>query len=73
MKPLAHWAIHHQLKLRLQGRDYSEIWGLLVAADGAVRPFRYERQTKRLAIGEGDARRLWQLDAYGFERPAEEE
>lgn len=73
MKPLVHWAIHHQVKLRLQGRDNAEIWGLLVAEDGAVQPFRYGRQTMRLAIGQGDTQRVWQLDAYGFERPAEEE
>lgn len=72
MKPLTHWAIHHQVKLRLMGRDAEEIWGMLVAADGEVQPFRYGRQTLRLAIGEGEGWSVRQLDGYGFEQVVEE-
>ncbi|HSN77845.1 MAG TPA: hypothetical protein VL334_22445 [Anaerolineae bacterium] len=69
MKPFAHWAIQHQQKIRIAGRDRAEIWGALASPDGAVRPFRYAQQTMRLAIGEGEDRRVLQLDAYGFEQP----
>jgi hypothetical protein len=69
MKPFAHWAIHHQQKIRIAGRNQAEIWGALAGPDGAIRPFRYDQQTLRLAIGQGDDRRVLQLDAYGFEQP----
>ena len=69
MKPLTHWAIHHQQKIRIAGRDQSEIWGLLAGADGTLRPFRYAQQTMRLAIDEGNNHRVLQLDTYGFEQP----
>lgn len=72
MKPLTHWAIHHQQKLRIAGRNASEIWGALAGPDGAVQPFRYTQDTLRLTIGEGDDRRVLQLDEYGFERDVEE-
>jgi hypothetical protein len=67
LKPLTHWAIHRQHKIRIAGRDQVDIWGALAGPDGAVRPFRYNQQTLRLTIGEGDDRRVLQLDAYGFE------
>jgi hypothetical protein len=67
LKPLTHWAIHRQHKIRIAGRDQVDIWGVLAGPDGAVRPFRYNQQTLRLTIGEGDDRRVLQLDAYGFE------
>lgn len=69
MKPLTHWAIHHQQKIRIAGRDRAEIWGALAGPDGVVRPFRYAQQTMRLVIGDDDQRRFLQLDAYGFEQP----
>jgi hypothetical protein len=69
MKPLTHWAIHHQQRIRIAGRDRAEIWGALAGSDGAVRPFRYSQQTLRLTIGDDDQRRVLQLDAYGFEQP----
>jgi hypothetical protein len=69
MKPLTHWAIHQQQKIRIAGRDRAEIWGALAGPDGAVRPFRYAQQTMQLTIGEGDVRRVLQLNAYGFEQP----
>lgn len=69
MKPFTHWAIHHQQKIRIAGRDQAEIWGALAGPDGVVRPFRYAQQTMRLTIGEGDNRGILQLDAYGFEQP----
>jgi hypothetical protein len=68
MKPLAHWAIHHQHKLRIAGRNSGEIWGALAGPDGGVQPFRYAQSTLRLTIGEGDDRRVLQLDEYGFEQ-----
>jgi hypothetical protein len=68
MKPLTHWAIHHQQKIRIAGRDQSEVWGLLASPDGTLRPFRYAQATMRLAIGEGDDLRTLQLDTYGFEQ-----
>jgi hypothetical protein len=70
MKPLTHWAIHHQQKIRIAGRDQSEVWGLLASPDGALRPFRYAQHTMRLAIDAGDDRRVLQLDPYGFEQPS---
>ncbi|MFZ2360607.1 MAG: hypothetical protein WA040_14805 [Anaerolineae bacterium] len=69
MKPFTHWAIHHQQKIRIAGRDQAEIWGALAGPDGVVRPFRYAQQTMRLTIGEGDNRGILQLDAYGLEQP----
>lgn len=69
MKPLTHWAIHHQQKIRIAGRDPIAIWGALAGPDGAVRHFRYDQQTMRLTIGQGDDLRILQLDAYGFEQP----
>ncbi len=69
MKPLTHWAIHHQQKLRIAGRDPGEIWGALAGPGGGVQPFRYDLHAMRLIIGEGDDRRILQLDEYGFERP----
>lgn len=71
MKPLTHWAIHHQQKIRIAGRDRAEIWGALAGPDGAVRLFRYDQQTLRLTIGDDDQRRVLQLDAYGFEQQVE--
>lgn len=71
MKPFTHWAIHHQQKIRIAGRDPVEVWGALVATDGAVRPFRYNQQTMRLTVGEGEERRVLQLDDYGFEGQVE--
>jgi hypothetical protein len=68
MKPLTHWAIHHQQKLRIAGRNDGHIWGALAGPDGVVRPFRYARDTLRLTIGEGGDRRVLQLDEYGFEQ-----
>ncbi len=68
MKPFTHWAIHHQQKIRIAGRAGAEIWGALAGPDGAVRPFRYDQQTMRLTLGEGDSQRVLQLDAYGFEQ-----
>ncbi|MFZ2489556.1 MAG: hypothetical protein WAZ19_15715 [Anaerolineae bacterium] len=68
MKPLTHWAIHHQQKMRIAGRDPAAVWGVLVAANGTTQPFRYELQTQRLALGDSAARRILQLDAYGFEQ-----
>jgi hypothetical protein len=68
MKPLAHWAIHHQQKLRIAGRNSGEIWGALAGPDGVVQPFRYAQSTLRLTIGEGDDHRVLQLDEYGFEQ-----
>ena len=67
MKPLTHWAIHRQQKIRIAGRSDAEIWGALAGPDGAVRPFRYNQQTMRLIIDESDGARVLQLDAYGFE------
>jgi hypothetical protein len=69
MKPLAHWAIHHQQKIRIAGRNQSEIWGQLAGSDGTVRPFRYAQNILQLMIDEGDACRVLHLDAYGFEQP----
>jgi len=71
LKPFTHWAIHHQQKIRIAGRDQAEIWGALAGPDGAVRPFRYNQQTLRLTIGDDDQRRVLQLDAYGFEQQVE--
>ena len=71
MKPFTHWAIHHQQKIRIAGRDRVEVWGALAGPDGAVRPFRYDQQTLRLIIGDDDQRRVLQLDAYGFEQQVE--
>lgn len=71
MKPLTHWAIHRQQKLRIAGRNSGEIWGALAGPDGDVRPFRYAQDTLRLTIGEGDERRVVQLDEYGFEQDAD--
>lgn len=68
MKPLTHWAIHHRQKIRIAGRTPDEIWGALVGPDGAVQPFRYDLTAMRLTIGEGDQRRILQLDPYGFEQ-----
>ncbi|HNS01762.1 MAG TPA: hypothetical protein PKM78_05200 [Anaerolineae bacterium] len=73
MKPLTHWAIHHQQKLRIAGRSTDEIWGALAGPDGAVQPFRYAQTTLLLTIGEGEGRRVLQLDDYGFERPVAED
>ncbi len=71
MKPLTHWAIHHQLKIRIAGRDQDTIWGALASANGAAEPFRYAQNTLRLTIGEGDRQRILQLDAYGFDQEIE--
>jgi hypothetical protein len=71
MKPLTHWAIHHQQKIRIAGRDGADIWGALAGPDGSVQPFRYAQDTMRLAIGEGDNPRVFQLDAYGFAQQVE--
>ncbi len=71
MKPLTHWAIHHQQKIRIAGRDGAEIWGALAGPDGAVRSFRYAQDAMRLTIGEDDDQRVLQLDAYGFEQLVE--
>jgi hypothetical protein len=68
LKPLTHWAIHRQQKIRIAGRDDAEIWGALAGPDGAVRPFRYNQQTMRLTIDAGDQQGVLQLDAYGFEQ-----
>ena len=68
MKPLTHWAIHHQIKLRLGGRDDVELWGELVSRDGSSRPFRFNRRTLQLVIGRGQDQRTIQLDEYGFEQ-----
>lgn len=69
MKALAHWAIHHQQKLRLQGRTEAEIWGILTGPNGEQRRFRYRRGTRQLAIGDQDVPQVLQLDEYGFEQP----
>jgi len=68
MKPLTHWAIHYQQKMRLRGRNDADLWGELIGPDGNIRPFRYKRQARRLIIDEAGERRYLQLDHYGFER-----
>ena len=73
MKPLTHWAIHQQQKLRLAGRSDAEIWGQLVAPDGTTRPFRYHRLSRLVYIGIGTNQQVLALDDYGFERPADKD
>lgn len=68
MKPLTHWAIHHQQKMRIAGRDRVAVWGLLVAPNRTMQAFRYEPHTQRLTLGEGETQRIVLLDAYGFEQ-----
>ena len=68
MKPFAHWAIHKQQKIRIAARRGSEIHGELVGVDGSVRPFVYDRQRRRLTIGDADGQRVLALDDYGFEQ-----
>lgn len=72
MKPLAHWAIHRQQKIRIAGRSAGEIWGQLVGPDGSAQPFRYDQRSLRLTLGEGETERVLQLDSYGFEKPLDE-
>ncbi len=70
MKPLTHWAIHHQQKIRIAGRDQSEIWGALAGPDGSVRAFRYDAaDTSASPSATTNTHRVLQLDAYGFEQP----
>ncbi|MCS6842926.1 MAG: hypothetical protein NZ528_01175 [Caldilineales bacterium] len=67
MKALAHWAIHHRLKIRIAGHSAEEVWGALVGPEGRVQPFRYHLRDRRLTVGEGDQARVLELDEYGFE------
>ena len=71
MKPFAYWAIHRQQKIRIAGRSAGEIWGQVVGLDGSTQTFRYDQRSLRLTLGEADARRVLQLDGYGFERPVD--
>lgn len=71
LKPLAHWAIHHQQRIRIAGRDRTVVWGALADPDGGVRSFHYDQHTLRLTIGAGDNLRILQLDEYGFEQIVE--
>lgn len=66
MKPLAHWAIHHQQKIRIIGRDRMHIWGILTAPDGKERPFRYNQVVKFLIVGAKNDQQGIQLDDYGM-------
>ena len=70
MKPLTHWAIHHQQKLRLAGRSSDEIWGQVVGPDGTARSFRFQLLSQRLIIDTEAGEQVLALDDYGFERPA---
>ena len=66
MKPFAHWAIHHQQKIRIAGRDRMHLWGILVGPDGTERPFRYNQLVKFLIVGTKDDQQGIQLDDYGM-------
>jgi hypothetical protein len=68
MKPLVHWAIHHQVKLRMGGRSAAEVWGRLAAPDGSTTPFRYDLDSMLLTIDPDGEPRTIRLDDYGFER-----
>ena len=68
MKPLAHWAIHRQLRIQLGGRSDTELWGRLVDHQGLATVFRYDRETRQLILGTGETALTVQLDEYGFEQ-----
>lgn len=66
MKPLVYWCRWHDATLRLHGRDEDYLWGELVFPEH-TEPFRFQRQTWELTVGEGaDAREL-KLDEMGVE------
>lgn len=67
MKPLAHWAIHHQQRIRIAGRRGVEIHGELVGPEGVARHFVYDQPARRLTIDERGEPRTILLDDYGFE------
>lgn len=66
MKPLVLWCRWHDARLRLHGRDEQFLWGELAFPD-EKQPFRYNRQTQELMVGEGGEARQVQLDEMGVE------
>ena len=66
MKPLVFWCRWNEATLRLHGRDEGAVWGELAFADRTER-FHFELEGWVLSIGEGEGRRVLQLDEMGIE------
>jgi hypothetical protein len=62
VKPLVHWAIHKQFKLRFSKREPHEVTGILTTPDGQV-PFRYEPETRRIHLPDETI----EINAHGWE------
>lgn len=66
MKPLVLWCRWHDATLRLHGRDENFLWGELAFPE-QIEPFRYQRRTRQLTVGEGPEARHLMLDEMGVE------
>ena len=66
MKPLVYWCRWHDASLRLHGRDEQFLWGELAFAEETT-PFRYNRRTQELTVGEDEDARQVRLDEMGVE------
>ena len=66
MKALVLWCRWHDARLRLHGRDENALWGELAFPEER-QPFRYNRRTRELVVGEGEDAREIHLDEMGVE------
>lgn len=72
MKPLVLWCRWHDASLRLHGRDEEFLWGELAFPE-ETQPFRYNRNTQKLTVGQGGDARQVLLDEMGVELEEEAE
>lgn len=73
MGPLVYYARWQGVRLRLQGREGSSVWGFFVNDDeeGSTQIFRFDNQTHELLLGEGDSQRRVFLDEMGVIIPGD--
>lgn len=74
MGPLVYYCRWRGAKLRLLGREGSQVWGLLVKPDEAgdiTEPFRFDSEKRVLWLGADDDPQRYLLDEMGVVIPAE--
>lgn len=72
MGPLVYYCRWRGAKLRLHGRDGHSVWGELVIAgdnDARSESFRFDLQTWKLTLSDGEDQQRLQLDELGVVVP----
>jgi hypothetical protein len=67
MKALVMWARINRARLHIHEHTREHVKGLMVYGAGVSEPFVFDLAARRLALGEGDAARVAQLDEMGIE------